>query len=117
MDPWTWITTNLNLNAALNTLGLGVLAFLFARDLIITKGQHLRRVQDLIEHHAREIAAAKERLELVDESRKEWKAAAQAERERADAITATMGAVAESIDGFKYVLESLDTVVKEGKNA
>lgn len=112
MNPWEWITTTTSFDNVLTTLGLGALAFLFARDIILTKGQHLRRVQDLVEHHAREMAAAKERLDLVDESRKEWKAAAEVQRERADKATDTVGEMADAQRDILHVLESLDQALR-----
>ncbi len=112
MAFWDWVL-GIDPNSVINTLGLGALAFLFARDLILTKGQHLRRVADLVAHHEREMAEKDSRLATVDESRKEWKAAAQAERERADAATATMATVAQSLDGVKYVITALDQSLRE----
>lgn len=44
---WGWVGSSIPAGALLNGLGLGVLAVLFARDLILTRGQHSRRVADL----------------------------------------------------------------------
>lgn len=113
MDFWTWVTTTTDINAILNTLGLGALAFLFARDLILTKNQHVRRTADLQEHHARELAEKDRRIDTLDESRREWKEAAAAERLRADEVTATMGTVAASLDGVEHVISALDQSLRE----
>ncbi len=114
MEVWEWVS-NVDPNSVLNTLGLGALAFLFARDLILTKGQHLRRIADLVEHHQRELAEKDARLAVVDESRREWKAAAAAQSERADKATSTMAEVADSLDGVHYVLKELVESLKEAR--
>lgn len=119
MNAWEWFTTTASVDSLLTTLGLGTLALLFARDLILTKGQHLRRVQDivaaheqrtadLVAYHARALAEKDLRLADVIESRDGWKEAARLERERADRVTAAVGEMAESLTGIQHVLESLN---------
>ena len=108
MTPWEWFTGTATVDSLLTTLGLGVLAVLFATDRVITKGQHERRTADLVAHHARELAEKDSRLAAVDESRREWKAAAEAERVRAEQATASLGNVADSLERVEHVLGSLD---------
>lgn len=108
MSIWEWVTTEASLDSILNTLGLGALAFLFARDLIITKGQHLRRIQDLVEHHKREQEEKDKRAADLRESRDGWKEATRIERERADKATASVGEMAGVMEDILHVLQSLD---------
>lgn len=108
MNLWEWVTTTSSVDALLTTLGLGSLAILFATDRIITKGQHLRRVADLVAHHDRERAAEALRVADLIESRDGWKEAARIERERADLATASVGEMADTLRGIQHVLESLD---------
>lgn len=114
MSPWEWLTTTTSVESMLSTLGLGALAVLFATNRIITKGQHESRVADLKEHHARELAAADKRLEATDESRREWRAAAGSERERADTATATANELGSELGGLAVrLLSSIDETVNE----
>lgn len=108
MTLWDWFTGTASVDSALTALGLGALAILFATDRIITKGQHLRRVQDLVAHHERERAAEAARLADVVESRNGWKEAARLERERADLATATAAKTSAVLNRVLHVLESLD---------
>lgn len=114
MSPWEWLTTTTSVDSMLSTLGLGALAVLFATNRIITKGQHESRITDLKEHHARELAAADKRLEAVDESRREWRAAAGTERERADTATSTANELGSELGGLAVrLLSSIDETVNE----
>lgn len=124
MDLWEWITTTTSFDNVITALGLGVLAFLFARDLILTRGAHLRRVADLTTNHekllaekdanhARELAEKDSRLATVDESRREWKEATRLATEQRDKATASLGEMAGAHAGILHVLESLDQAVKE----
>lgn len=119
MSPWEWITSTTSVDDLMTTLGIGMLAFLFARDLILTRGQHLRRVQDivaahdlriadLLAHQAREIAEKDGRIADMGESRDGWKEAARIERERADKATAAIGEIASTLSDIMHVLSSLD---------
>lgn len=108
MTIWEWVTTTTTVDSLFTTLGIGTLAFLFARDLIITKGQHLRRIQDIVNHHDREREEKDARAADLRESRDGWKEAARVERERADKATASVGEMASTLDGIHHVLASLD---------
>lgn len=108
MTVWEWLTTTTSVDALLQGAGLLTLAFLFARDLILTRGAHLRRVADLVDHHTRELAEKDARIAEIRESRQEWKDAAQLQSTRADAATSTVSAMAESLGRVEHVLESLD---------
>lgn len=119
MDVWDWVSTSTSVDSLLTTFGGVVLAFLFARDLIITKAQHLRRVADivaaheervadLVAFHARELAEKDARIADVTVSRDQWKEAARLERDRADKATAAVGEMAPAVLGIQHVLESLN---------
>lgn len=108
MTIWEWITSSTSIDSLLTTLGVGTLALLFARDLIITKGQHMRRVQDLVAHHEREQLEKDARAADLRESRDGWKEAARIERERADKATASVGDMADVMGDILHVLQSLD---------
>lgn len=108
MNVWEWITSTASVDNILTTLGLGALAFLFARDLILTKGQHLRRVQDLIAHHERELAGKDDRIADAREAAKNHEEAARIERARADKGWESLAEIAQSLAQIRHVLESLD---------
>lgn len=116
MSPWDWFTSTTTVDGLLTTVGIGTLAWLFATNRIITRGQHLDRIADLKDHHARELTAAAERLEATDESRKEWRTAAGTERERADAATAAANELGGELGGLAVrLLSSIDETVSEVK--
>lgn len=108
MNVWEWITTSASVDSIVTGLGLGALAILFATDRIITKGQHLRRVADLIAHQERERAALEQRAADAIESRDGWKDAARVERERADRATESVSAFVATQTEILHVLRSLD---------
>lgn len=126
MTVWEWITTTTSPDGWINTLGVATLAILFATNRILTRGQHADRVADLIAgyekllaekdaNHARELAAAAEHTERVDESRIEWKEAERISRDRAETATASVATMASSLDGIRHVLDALHEVAKETK--
>lgn len=108
MDLWEWITSTTSVDSIFTTLGLGALALLFARDSIMTKGQHERRTADLVNHHDRELGEKEKRIGEMRESRDGYKEAARLERERADRATAAVGEIAETLEDIMHVLQSLD---------
>lgn len=112
MTLWDWITTTTDGNSVFTTLGLGVLAVLFASNRILTIGQHRSRVADLVEHHAREIAEKDARIADISAARDGWKDVALKERELRDAATNGVAAAATAaIVDVKHVLESLDEAI------
>lgn len=115
MNLWEWISTTTDGDALFTTLGLGVLAFLFARDLILTRGAHLRRVADLEAFHAKVLAEKEARLDDTREALGLQKEASNAERERADRATATMEGVADSLSQVQHVLASLDRALPDAQ--
>lgn len=100
MGVWEWITSGSVENAA-TALGLGVLAILFATDRILTNGQHMRRVADLVAYHERE------RAQLI-ESRDFWRKAAGVQEERAATANAGLVESVHTQTRTLHVLESLD---------
>lgn len=117
MNVWEWFSETASVDSILTTFGLGALAFLFARDLILTKAQHLRRVQDLIEHHTRELAEKDDRIAESRVSENYWREAARVERERADKALAVVGEVLPIMLDVKHVLESLDSALPSPEGA
>lgn len=108
MNLWEWFTATASVDSLVTALGLGSLAILFATDRIITKGQHARRVEDLVSHHNRERTDKDGRITDIRSSRESWKEAARVERERADKATDSVGEMAVALAGVLHVLKSLD---------
>lgn len=88
-----------------NVGGLGALAFLFARDLILTRGQHDRRMADAQRAHEAEVANLKayhEAIRAADAARyddmktsRDYHAAAHdVDRARADGLSRELSALA-----------------------
>lgn len=117
MNVWEWFSETASVDSLLTALGLTGLAFLFATDRIITKAQHVRRVQDLIDHHARELAEKDDRIAQGVVSENYWKEAARIERERADKALAVVGEVLPTLLDVKHVLESLDRALPSPEGA
>ena len=113
MSLWEWITTTTSGDSLFTTLGLGVLSVLFATNRILTIGQHRSRTADLQEHHTRELAEKDARINDIRESRDGYKEATRVERERADAATASVGELADTVDAVLHVLQSLDRVLPD----
>lgn len=113
MTPWEWVTTSTSVDSVFTTLGVGTLAFLFARDLILTRGQHTRRTADLASHHVRELAEKDLRIADIRESRNGYKEAARIERDRADRATDSVREIAETTKAVLRVLQSLDLVLAD----
>ena len=59
-DFWGWLSASVPAGAVINGGGLLGLAALFASDRILTKGQHVRRTDELKAHQAEILAALKE---------------------------------------------------------
>jgi hypothetical protein len=55
-DIWTWVARTLTVEGTLNIAGLVLLVVLFSRDLILTRGQHQRRVADMETAHGKLLA-------------------------------------------------------------
>lgn len=108
MDAWETVLSTFSFDKLLSTLGLGVLAFLFAKDMILTKAQHLRRVEDLVGHHNRELVERNKHEDELRATVAEYKEAERIQRERADKIAAGFGDVDDTLKRVLHVLESLD---------
>lgn len=91
MDWGVWFAETVNVNAIINGLGLGALAFLFATDRILTKGQHERRVADLERAHQKRIedkdAAHASIVSDLRDARDHFREGRDIERDRAEAAT------------------------------
>lgn len=112
VTPWEWVTAT-SFDTLLTALGGLTLAALFATNRILTRGQHLDRVADLKEHHARELDEKEARIAEVKESRDGWKAVALTERERANAAASSVEDVGDSLVRIEHVLESIDSALPE----
>jgi demethoxyubiquinone hydroxylase (CLK1/Coq7/Cat5 family) len=108
MDAWETVLSTFSFDKLLSTLGLGVLAFLFAKDMILTKAQHLRRVEDLVAHHTRELVERDKHEAELRETIAEYREAERLQRERADKAVAGMSDQADTLNQVLHVLESLD---------
>lgn len=77
-DLWSWFYENVTVQGFLNITGLTLLVVLFSRDLILTKGQHERRVADLMKAHEEAMQAKDDRyadmVKAKDESYSEMRA-------------------------------------------
>lgn len=134
-DFWQWFYSNVSVQGLLNTAGLGLLALLFARDLILTKAQHERRVADMVKAfdarvadmekaHASELKAKDdrfadmqaekaERYSEMKESRDEYREAADELQTRNKALTDGVIESNKAMAVAATALQSLETVVKE----
>lgn len=134
-DFWQWFYTNVSIQGILNTAGLGLLAILFARDLILTKAQHERRVADIVKAHdqrvadmerahAAELKAKDDRYgdmlaERIDrysemkESRDDYRDAVSALQTRNVALTDGVVESNKAMAVAAKALQSLDSVMKE----
>lgn len=61
-DFWMWLSRTLTVEGTLNIAGLVLLVVLFSRDLILTKGQHERRIADKEKSHQEAMAAKDDRI-------------------------------------------------------
>lgn len=134
-DFWQWFYTNVSLDGVFNTLGLGILAVLFARDLILTKAQHERRVADIVKGydqriadmekaHAAELAGkdarlddfrlvSAERYSEMKESRNTYRDGADELQNRNKDLTDALVDANKAMAVSARALDSLDTVVRE----
>jgi len=55
-DLWQWFMENITVQGSLNIAGLALLVVLFSRDLILTRGQHERRVLDITGNYEKRLA-------------------------------------------------------------
>lgn len=103
------------------TLGLGALAFLFARDLILTRGQHDRRVADLVRHYdalaaERDLRDAERELRYSEmkTSRDYYREARNTEADRANRVTQQLAELAaETTRSVSETMGALETAARE----
>lgn len=101
------------------TVGLGALAILFATDRILTKGQHERRVADLVDGFEKLLAEKAERLGEVTRSRDYYRDARQTEADRADALAGQLAELAvEASRSASSTMTALEEAAREvGRDA
>lgn len=134
-DFWQWFTANVSVDGLLNTAGLGLLAVLFARDLILTKAQHERRVADITKAHDLRIADMEkahqaellakdqryadmlgeksERYGEMKESRDDYRNVAERYKDRNEALTDGVVESNKAMAVAAKALQSLDSVARE----
>ena len=138
MDWATWAGGLLPTAGAVgNALGVGLLAFLFANDRILTRGQHERRTSDKQAAHDLIVANLKDAHELalreltghyatlsgvkdlayseVKESRDYYRAARIEERDRADKVTDQLAESTELGKLATHLLASMNSLATEDK--
>lgn len=112
MDIWQWLSESLPAGAIVNGLGLGALAALFASDRILTKGQHERRVTDIVKGHDAVLVEKTTQLGDMRESRDYYRDARLEERGRADDVTGKLAELAQ--ENGELVAQLLAAVKKAG---
>jgi hypothetical protein len=138
VNVWDWFTSTTPAGAVVS--GVGVAAFVMAilTDRLMTKGQHDRRVADiiiardkivtaleaahaaaiaeLVRHHDN-LAAVKElAYNELKASRDYYRQARLEERDRADKVTDQLAEVAELAKLTTHLLSSLDEVAKDTRS-
>lgn len=119
MDLWEWLSA-VPAGAVFSGIGVGAFVTAILTDRLMTRGQHLRRVKDMQENHARELAEKDARAADLRESREGYKEAARVERERADRATDAVGEMVPAIRDVHHVLNSLNAALpkpREGASA
>jgi hypothetical protein len=108
VDLWQWFATSVPAGAVINGLGLGALAALFATDRILTKGQHERRVADIVRGHELILVEKDKALAEMRDSRDYYRQARVEEKERADVTTSKLAeVVAENTKTTLKIAESI----------
>lgn len=123
-DIWSWLGSNVSLQSIFNTAGLGLLVVLFARDLILTKAQHERRVADMVKAHEAELKAKddrytdmmaerRDRYSEMKESRNHYRDAYNEMDTRNIALTSGMVESNKAMSVVAKAFSALDSAVKE----
>jgi hypothetical protein len=112
VDVFQWLAESLPAGAIVNGLGLGALAILFAGDRILTRGQHERRVADIVKGHDAVLAEKATQLADMRESRNYYRDARLEERGRADEVTGKLAELAQ--ENGQLVAQLLEAVKKAG---
>lgn len=134
---WQYLSASVPAGAVLNGLGLGTLALLFARDLILTRGQHLRRseeqkaahadivrimgdthrasIAELVTHHTALDAVKDERYAEMRDRMAYYRDARLEEKARADKVTDQLVEFAELAKLNTHVLKSIDEAARDTK--
>lgn len=108
-DGWSWLTENVNLGSLVQALGLGTLVVLFATDRILTRGQHTRRVADLVKYWSG-------RYDEAIKSRDYYRDARLEEKARAEKSEAELVAMARETSALSSrILGSLDEAARDVK--
>ncbi|UYL87152.1 hypothetical protein QEH40_gp31 [Microbacterium phage OscarSo] len=113
MDVWTWVASSFPAGAVMSGVGVGAFVTAILTDRLMTRGQHLRRTADLVEHHNRELGEKDARISELRESKDGWKEVALAERARADAATDIGEEVGEALERIGHVLGSLNVALPD----
>lgn len=125
MNGWEWFAATFPAGALVSGGGVTVFVAAILGDRLFTRGQHLRIVNALVAHHARELAAEKEhharelaekdaRIADSHEARDMYKEAATTERARADTSIAATTEMSSTLDSVLHVMQSLDRALPGG---
>lgn len=117
MDVWQEWLTGIPAGIVGSTVGVGAFVAAILTGRLMTLGQHVRRVGDLVASHTRELAEKDARLADLRESREAYKEAARVERERADLATEAVRDVPQTLENVNHVLQSLDAALPKPRKA
>lgn len=135
MSPWEWFTSTTPAGAVVSGVGVTVFVMAILSDRLLTKGQHDRRVADLlaardkiignlkeahagaiaeiVKHHDKLIGVKDVAYSELKDSRDYYRVARLEERDRADKVTDQLAEVAELARLTNHLLGSLDEVAKD----
>lgn len=120
MSPWEWFATTAPAGALINALGLGALAVLFATDRVLTRGQHARRVADIVKTHDERIdelkASHTATIGRIEKERDYERKRSDDAVARADALSARLNELATELGGTAVqLLKALPTSPEGGE--
>lgn len=130
-DLWSWFYTQVSVQGVLNITGLTLLVILFSRDMILTKGQHERRVADLTkakdDRYADMVREKDSRIEDIlrntgerytdmRDSRDAYRDTADELENRNRTLTDAVVESNRSLGVAATALQSLDAVAHEGRD-
>lgn len=104
----------ITLESLAQAAGLGLLVFLFGTDRILTKGQHERRVADIVAAHVQLLSERQARMDDLKASRDYHRDTAKVESDRADRLAEQLREVTlEASRTIGMVVGSIETAAGE----
>ena len=138
MNFWSYLTDTLPAGGVISGVGVGAFVVAILTDRLMTKGQHTRRVADiiaardrivenlkdahagivteLVKHHAELIEVKDAAYGELKQSRDYYREARLEERDRADKVTDQLAEVAELAKLTTHLLSSFNEVAKDANN-